>query len=221
MTRLRKSTTNAVEILCQRYIQGNPKREQSVKNEYFNAEIAEMIYELRKEAGLSQNELAALIGTTQSVISRLEDSDYDGHSLPMLERIAKALNKRVKVTIEAPQVREDTVHYAFRRLVQNARRRSGMTIGQASKQLDIHSTELERLESDTSHHPSVATLNKLSHFYGINQERLAGLAGAVKNVPTELKKQASKFAAEPEPCAKLSSAERKALDEFMQFLKNP
>jgi transcriptional regulator with XRE-family HTH domain len=221
MTRSRKSTTNAVEILRQRYIQGDPKREQSVKIEYFNAEIAEMIYELRKEAGLSQNELAALIGSTQSVISRLEDSDYDGHSLPMLDRIAKALNKRVKVTIEAPQVREDTVHYAFRRLVQNARRKGGMTIRQASKKLDIHSTELERLESDTSHHPSAATLNKLSHFYGINQERLAGLAGALKNVPTELKKQASKFAAEPEPFAKLSSAERKALDEFMQFLKNP
>ena len=38
-------------------------------------------------AGLSQKELAALIGTTQSVISRLEDSDYGGRSLTMLERI--------------------------------------------------------------------------------------------------------------------------------------
>ena len=42
----------------------------------------------RTEAGLSQKELAEMIGTTQSVISRLEDADYEGHSLSMLSRIA-------------------------------------------------------------------------------------------------------------------------------------
>ena len=57
-----------------------------------------MIYDARKDAGLSQKELAALIETTQSVISRLENSDYEGHSLPMLDRIAKALNSRVKIS---------------------------------------------------------------------------------------------------------------------------
>ena len=35
--------------------------------------------------------------TTQSVISRLEDADYDGHSLSMLNRIAKALNRQVQI----------------------------------------------------------------------------------------------------------------------------
>ena len=37
------------------------------------------------------------VGTTASVISRLEDADYEGHSLAMLNRIAAALNKRVKI----------------------------------------------------------------------------------------------------------------------------
>ena len=50
-------------------------------------------------AGLSQKELAALIGTTQSVVSRLEDSDYGGRSLTMLERIARALGKKLTVTM--------------------------------------------------------------------------------------------------------------------------
>jgi len=40
-----------------------------------------------------------LIGTTQSVISRLEDSDYEGHSLSMLDKIARALNKQVKINV--------------------------------------------------------------------------------------------------------------------------
>jgi hypothetical protein len=43
------------------------------------------------------------VGTTQSVISRLEDADYEGHSLPMLQRIAAALHKRLDVRFE-PEV---------------------------------------------------------------------------------------------------------------------
>lgn len=60
-------------------------------------EIAEMIYEARSEAGLSQRELATLVGTSASVICRLEDADYDGHSMAMLRRIAAALNRRVEL----------------------------------------------------------------------------------------------------------------------------
>jgi predicted transcriptional regulator len=54
---------------------------------------------MRTEAGLTQERLAELVGTTQSVISRLEDSDYDGHSLSMLSRIAEALQKKLTLTV--------------------------------------------------------------------------------------------------------------------------
>ncbi len=40
-----------------------------------------------------------MVGTTQSVISRLEDSDYDGHSLSMLERITKTLDKQLRIEV--------------------------------------------------------------------------------------------------------------------------
>jgi ribosome-binding protein aMBF1 (putative translation factor) len=220
MARTKNSTANAVEILRKRYVRGDAERGLSVASEHLSAEIARTIYELRKEAGLSQKDLAELISTTQSVISRLEDSDYDGHSLSMLERIAKALNKRIIVSIGAPEVREDTVHYAFRRFVQNARRKSGLTVKEASKKLDIDSAELESMESDTTYCPSFVTLHKLSQFYGVNQARLAALAGALKKVPRELKHRASKFTEQSESLAKLSGQEKKALDEFMRFLKN-
>lgn len=39
------------------------------------------------------------MGTTQSVISRLEDADYEGHSLTMLQRIAEALHQKVEVRL--------------------------------------------------------------------------------------------------------------------------
>ncbi|MDJ0536890.1 MAG: helix-turn-helix transcriptional regulator [Xenococcaceae cyanobacterium MO_207.B15] len=64
-----------------------------------NAHVAQLIYDARTEAGLSQKELAKMINTTQSVISRLEDADYEGHSLSMLGRIANALNREVKIDL--------------------------------------------------------------------------------------------------------------------------
>jgi ribosome-binding protein aMBF1 (putative translation factor) len=62
-----------------------------------NLEVAQMIYDARTKAGLSQSELAVLIGSKQPVIARLEDGDYKGHSLTMLQRIAAALEKRLEL----------------------------------------------------------------------------------------------------------------------------
>jgi transcriptional regulator with XRE-family HTH domain len=63
-------------------------------------EVALQIAALRKEAGLSQKELARKLKTSQQQISRLESPGYEGHSLSMLRRVARALNARVKVTFE-------------------------------------------------------------------------------------------------------------------------
>ena len=90
-------TTDAVEILHRRYFEVKPERLALLEEERANAEIARKIYELRTKAGLTQRELAKLVGTTASVICRLEDADYQGHSLGMLRRVAAALNKRVEI----------------------------------------------------------------------------------------------------------------------------
>ena len=55
-----------------------------VEQEQANLDIARKIYELRTKAKLSQAELARKVGTTQSVISRLEDADYNGHPLALI-----------------------------------------------------------------------------------------------------------------------------------------
>ena len=62
-----------------------------------NFEVAQMIHDARTAAGLSQRELAELVGSKQSVIARLEDADYEGHSLTMLQRIASALTQRLEI----------------------------------------------------------------------------------------------------------------------------
>jgi ribosome-binding protein aMBF1 (putative translation factor) len=63
-------------------------------------DVALQIAALREKAGLSQAQLAAAIQTSQQQISRLESPAYEGHSLSMLRRVAKALNARIRVTLE-------------------------------------------------------------------------------------------------------------------------
>ena len=95
----RPKTADAIKLLHRRYVGGDAERAALLEEERVNAQVARTIRELREEAGLTQKELAELIGTTQSVISRLEDADYEGHSLSMLDRIARALNQRVRVSV--------------------------------------------------------------------------------------------------------------------------
>ena len=63
-------------------------------------DVALQIAALREQAGLSQQQLAALLKTSQQQISRLESPGYEGHSLSMLRRVATALKARVRVVIE-------------------------------------------------------------------------------------------------------------------------
>ena len=63
-------------------------------------DLALLVREMRDDAGLTQAELAKKIGTTQSVIARLEDAEYTGHSLAMLERIATACGMALKLHAE-------------------------------------------------------------------------------------------------------------------------
>jgi ribosome-binding protein aMBF1 (putative translation factor) len=63
-------------------------------------DLALLVREMREDAGLTQAELARKIGTTQSVIARLEDAEYTGHSLTMLERIAAVCGVALKLHAE-------------------------------------------------------------------------------------------------------------------------
>lgn len=93
----RKFHSAATEFLYNRLIAGDPEAERAYEDEFVNMEIARTIYDLRTRAGLTQQELAARVGTTKSAICRLEDADYEGHSLTMLRKIAAALDRRIEV----------------------------------------------------------------------------------------------------------------------------
>ena len=92
-----KRTSDAVALLHRRYYAGHPERIAQLEEQRASDEVARQIFSLRAKAGLTQKQLARLVKTSASVISRLEDSDYEGHSLSMLRRIAHALNKTVQI----------------------------------------------------------------------------------------------------------------------------
>jgi len=92
-----KKTSDAVQIIYKRFFEGRPERIEELDKMRADDVIARKIQQLRSNAGLSQRELAKLVGTTASVICRLEDADYEGHSLSMLNRIAEALDRRVEI----------------------------------------------------------------------------------------------------------------------------
>jgi transcriptional regulator with XRE-family HTH domain len=60
-------------------------------------DVALQVANLRQRSGLSQQELARRLKTSQQQISRLESSSYKGHSLNMLRRVAKAMDCQVRV----------------------------------------------------------------------------------------------------------------------------
>jgi ribosome-binding protein aMBF1 (putative translation factor) len=93
-----KTITDAVEILIRR-LGDTPELRARIEEEKLNFRVAQMIYDARQKSGLTQRQLAELIGTKQQVIARLEDADYEGHSLTMLQRIAVALGRRLEVSL--------------------------------------------------------------------------------------------------------------------------
>ena len=90
-------SSDAFQWTYDRYIKGDPERESSFREELLKAEIAQQVYDLRNQAGLSTKHLSDLVGVEESAIEAIEESDYEGDFLAMALRIATALHRRVEV----------------------------------------------------------------------------------------------------------------------------
>lgn len=76
--------------------------------------LGQLIYDLRTAAGLSQRALAERMGTTQSVISRLEEGGGAKNRLDTLARVAEALDRHLIVSFpeKVPARLKDAVQVA-------------------------------------------------------------------------------------------------------------
>ena len=93
-----RKRSDALEILDRR-IGDDPEMRQRIDDARLHADVAQQVHDARTKARLSQQALADKIGTTQSVISRIEDADYKGHSLATLRRVAAGLGCRLHVRL--------------------------------------------------------------------------------------------------------------------------
>jgi ribosome-binding protein aMBF1 (putative translation factor) len=87
----------ALQEVYQEIVGPDGARQEAFEQELVNVEAAQLLYDMRTKAGLSQRALAQRVGTTASVICRLEDAGYQGHTLGMLRRIAAALERRLEL----------------------------------------------------------------------------------------------------------------------------
>ena len=92
-------TKDGLKLIERRFTR-NPRLKRMLAEERVNLQAALLLRKTREDAGVTQVQLAEMVGTTQSVISRLEDADYAGHTLKILERILNALGQHVVLGVE-------------------------------------------------------------------------------------------------------------------------
>ncbi len=75
----------------------DPEFRTHYREEKQSLKLAMKITKLREKRGLSQKQLATLMGTSQQAISRIESGEYEGFTLKTLEKLAKATGTRVRI----------------------------------------------------------------------------------------------------------------------------
>jgi DNA-binding XRE family transcriptional regulator len=75
----------------------NKEFKKAFNEEEIYASLAIQTANIRQEKGITQEELAKRLHTTQQTVSRLEDIHNKSYSLKTLIRLARALDKGLKV----------------------------------------------------------------------------------------------------------------------------
>jgi ribosome-binding protein aMBF1 (putative translation factor) len=96
----KKQITSAQKIMRRRFEGGSPERIAEREKTGREMALGMKIRQLREEAGWTQQQLAKKIGTQPSAISRIEDADYDSHSVSILERVAEALGLELVIDFQ-------------------------------------------------------------------------------------------------------------------------
>jgi transcriptional regulator with XRE-family HTH domain len=78
----------------------DPEYRVAYADSFVDAWIGLQIRAIREQREMTQKQLADMLHTTQTAISRLESANYSGRSISTLKEVAKALDCRLKVSFE-------------------------------------------------------------------------------------------------------------------------
>ena len=100
MKKVNHNMTSFADHLDEQYgLRGTVAREQYEQG--FEAfKLGAMLHELRKEEGLTQEELAERCGTTKNYISRIENNVSDIRLSTLLKIISEGLGRQLKLNVE-------------------------------------------------------------------------------------------------------------------------
>ena len=99
-TNTKSTTRSASRILFDRLYRGKPQRIAALERTRHELALGRQIRALRQARHLSQEQLARALGTQAPAISRIEDADYDGHSLRILRKIADYFGQNLIVSFQ-------------------------------------------------------------------------------------------------------------------------
>lgn len=106
----------------------------------------------------------------------------------------------------------------FGRLIEFARRARSLSVEELAKEADVELGELVAVEWSLVPPSEPRTIYKLAKVLDLPTPRLLQLAGLAEARDERLDDAAVRFAAQSEPTAKLSRAERRAFEEFVKVL---
>lgn len=138
-------TQDATKIL-ERMVGDDAELQLLIQLSDITADIAEQVYEARTERSITQTELAVLIGTSQSAVARVENADYDGHSIRTLVKIANALKFRVQINF----AKEEDEHLIQVNFVSEQSRPSEATESTKTIKADIGETNEQITSKESS-----------------------------------------------------------------------
>lgn len=111
---------------------------------FLNAYVSAQIKTLREDQELSQEELAVMIGTKQSGISRLENANYSAWKVETLRKIAKALGVRLVISFEGFGTLWKDIANFNRKSLQRPRFENDRTFGPVAKRKGQDTAEFGR-----------------------------------------------------------------------------
>jgi ribosome-binding protein aMBF1 (putative translation factor) len=114
----KRASRSASQILFDRLYRGKSERIAGLKRTREELALGRKIRALREARGLSQAQLAKALRTQGPAISRIEDADYDGHSLRILRKIADYFDQTLVVSFEPKQLTPAAAKRLERQLVQ-------------------------------------------------------------------------------------------------------
>ena len=100
MKKTNKNLTSLSEHVEKQYGKRGTKKREEFEEGYEAFKLGVMLQEMRKEQGLTQEELADKCGTTKTYISRIENNASDIRLSTLMRIISKGLGGHLKLSVE-------------------------------------------------------------------------------------------------------------------------